>query len=113
MLDGADGNRVSRRRAARQPGRGIDVLNGSDGNAFERVSSTGNRTGIAVTARRDNAIRLGTFSGNAIDGSALFGASRQPGDANRVADNGCKGAVVEGSEDNQVTRTRRGRGRRA
>ena len=37
-------------------GRGLDVTGGS-GNVFERVASTGNRTGIALTESTRNTIR--------------------------------------------------------
>jgi parallel beta-helix repeat protein len=84
-------------------GRGIDVLDGSDGNVFEGVASTGNRTGIALTASSANAIRLGTFSDNAATGVLLFGASQSQVDGNRVERNAGQGiAIVEGSADNRV-----------
>jgi hypothetical protein len=107
VLDGADGNRVSGVTVSASAGRGIDVLGGSDGNAFERVSSSGNRTGIAVTGSSANAIRFSDFSGNAATGVLLFGASRSQVDLNRVQRNVGQGiAVVEGSADNRVSANR-------
>jgi hypothetical protein len=104
VLDGADGNRVSGVTVRSSAGRGIDVLNGADGNVFERVSSSGNRTGIAITASAGNAIRLGTFSDNAATGVLLFGAARSQVDGNRVQRNVGQGiAIVEGSSDNRVS----------
>ena len=67
------------------------------------MDSTGNRTGIALTDSTRNAIRGSTFSGNAITGVLLFGASQNHVELNRFADNVGNGvAVVEGANDNTV-----------
>jgi parallel beta-helix repeat protein len=106
-LEDADQGRVTGVTLRGIAGRGVDVLGGSDGNAFTGLRSTGNRTGIAITASAGNRVRLGTFSGNAATGVLLFGASRTAVDGNTVADNVGQGiAVVEGSSENAVRANR-------
>jgi parallel beta-helix repeat protein len=102
-FDASDGNRVTGVSVRGSAGRGIDVLNGSDGNRFERVAATGNRTGLALTASARNVVSRIAFAGNAITGVLLFGASRNVIEGNRVSGSAGNGiAVVEGSNDNRV-----------
>lgn len=106
-LTRSDRNRLTRVRVHAVEGRAIDVLDSSDRNVFERVISTGNRTGIALTASARNVIRRGTFSRNAVTGVLLLGAAANRVEANRVAGNVGNGiAVVEGSNGNVVTGNR-------
>jgi parallel beta-helix repeat protein len=102
-LDASDGNRVAAVSVRASTGRGIDVLDGSDGNLFERVRASGNRTGLAVTESQRNEVRSGAFVDNAVTGVLLFGASRNGIEGNRIAGNGGNGiAVVEASDDNRI-----------
>jgi parallel beta-helix repeat protein len=79
------------------------VLGGSDGNVFERVSATGNRTGLAVTASERNVVSRGAFLDNAITGVLLFGATRSVIEGNRISGSAGNGiAAVEGASDNRV-----------
>jgi parallel beta-helix repeat protein len=102
-LDASDGNRLSGVGVRGSAGRGIDVLGGSDGNVFDGVSASGNRTGLAVTGSQRNVVRHGAFVDNAVTGVLLFGASRNAIEGNRIAGNGGNGiAAVEASNDNRV-----------
>ena len=102
-LDGARGNRVTGVALRGHPVRGIEAVNGSDGNVFERLSATENRNAITVSGSQGNVIRLSELSRNAITGVALIGAPRNRVTGNRLADNGYNGlVVVEGSDDNEV-----------
>jgi parallel beta-helix repeat protein len=102
-FDASDGNRVSGVSVRGSAGRGIDVLNGSDGNRFERVTATGNRTGLAATASERNSVSRSTFVDNAITGVLLFGASRNVIAGNRISGSAGNGiAAVEASNDNRV-----------
>jgi parallel beta-helix repeat protein len=102
-FDASDGNRVSGVSVRGSALRGIDVLGGSDGNVFERVRASGNRTGLAVTESQRNVVRCGAFVDNAVTGVLLFGASRNQIGGNQIARNGGNGiAAVEASNDNRV-----------
>ncbi|MDA0180706.1 right-handed parallel beta-helix repeat-containing protein [Solirubrobacter phytolaccae] len=103
-LDGADGNRVSGVTVTGIAGRGIDLVNGSDGNDFTAVSSTGNRTGFAVTASTGNRLRLSNLSDNAVTGVLVFGSAKTKVQGNRVVNNAGNGiAFVEGSTGNEAS----------
>jgi hypothetical protein len=102
-FDASGGNRVSGVSVRASVGRGIDVLAGSDGNVFERVSASGNRTGLALTESQRNVVRRSAFVDNAVTGVLLFGASRNAVEGNRIAGNVGNGlAAVEASNDNRV-----------
>lgn len=103
-LDDADGARVSTLTVTGVAGRGIDLANGSDGNDFTAIRSTGNRTGFAVTASTGNRLRLSDLSGNAVTGVLVFGSARTKVQGNRVVDNAGNGiAFVEGSTGNEAS----------
>lgn len=103
-LDDADRNRVSALTVTGIAGRGIDVQNASDGNAFTAVSSTGNRTGLAITASSGNTLRLSNLSDNAVTGVLVFGAAKTRVQGNRVVGNAGNGiAFVEGSTGNEAS----------
>lgn len=103
-LDDADGTRVSALRVTAIAGRGIDLANGSDGNELTAVSSTGNRTGVAVTASTGNRLRLSNLSENAVTGVLVFGSARTKVQGNRVVGNAGNGiAFVEGSTGNEAS----------
>lgn len=106
-LDGADGNRVSGLAVTAVAGRGFDVRNGSDGNDFTAVGSTGNGTGFAITASSGNRLRLSHLTGNATTGVLVFGAAKTTVQGNRVAGNAYNGiAFVEGSTGNEASANR-------
>ena len=82
-------------------GRAIDVTGGS-ANTIEDVTSTGNRTGLALTDTTRNTVRGSSFTDNAITGVLLFGATRNRVELNRFAGNVGNGvAAVEGANDNK------------
>jgi parallel beta-helix repeat protein len=102
-LDASDGNRVSGVTVAGSPGRGVNALNGSDRNVFSGLRSTGNLTGIAITASTGNIVRGSALTANEFTGVLLFGASKTRVEGNHVAGNIANGvAVVEGSTENAV-----------
>jgi hypothetical protein len=104
-LDASDGNTLSDVTVRNSAGRGVNALNGSDRNVFSDVTSTGNLTGIAITASTGNVIRRSALTGNEFTGVLLFGATHSRVEANRVAGNVANGiAVVEGSSGNAVLR---------
>jgi parallel beta-helix repeat protein len=84
-------------------GRGVDATNGSDGNVFEGLDSSGNRTGIAITSSAGNTIRTSVLDDNSATGALIFTASRTKVLANRISGNAFNGvAFVEGSSENQA-----------
>jgi len=106
-LDAADGNRFSGLAVKGSAGRGIDAVNGSDQNTFDGIASTGNRTGIAITASTGNAVRLSALTDNAVTGVLVFGAAKTRVQGNRVTGNAGNGiAFVEGSTGNQALANR-------
>jgi hypothetical protein len=103
VLDGSGGNRLTWTSVRSSAGRGIDVLNGSDGNAFDGLSVTGNRTGIAFTASNGNAVRGATLKDNFVTAVLVFGSARNRVERNRISGSVGNGvAVVEGSTGNLV-----------
>ena len=103
-LDDADGARVSGLQVTGIAGRGIDLANGSDGNDFTAVDSSGNRTGFAVTESTGNRLRLSTLSGNAVTGVLVLRSTKTKVQGNRVVDNAGNGiAFVEGSTANEAS----------
>ena len=101
-LENASGARVSQTTVTAVAGRGVDVTGGA-GNVFERLDSRGNRTGLALTDSTRNAIRASSFTGNAITGLLLFGATDNDVQLNRFADNVGNGvAAVEGADGNTI-----------
>ncbi len=102
-LDGSDGNRVDGVTVRASAGRGVNALNGSDRNVFSDLQSTGNLTGIAITASTGNVVRGSALTSNEFTGVLLFGATHTRVEGNRVAGNIANGiAVVEGSSENAV-----------
>ncbi|HEX6025707.1 MAG TPA: right-handed parallel beta-helix repeat-containing protein [Solirubrobacter sp.] len=102
-LDASDGNRVEDVTVRNSAGRGINALNGSDRNVFSDLRSTGNLTGIAITASTGNVVRSSALTRSEFTGVLLFGATHTRVEGNRVAGNIANGiAVVEGSSDNAV-----------
>ena len=102
-LDGSDSNRLQWLTVRANGGRGVNALNGSDRNLFEAVHSTGNATGIAITASEGNVVRHSAPAGNQITGVLLFGATQTRIEHNRVTGNAGNGIViVEGSNENRV-----------
>jgi hypothetical protein len=100
-LDGASANRLSGTTVRANAERGVDALNGSDGNTFERVTATGNRTGMLILASNGNDVRMSSLSANAVTGVAVVGGNRNRVRASRVTDNAANGvAFVEGSTEN-------------
>ena len=105
-LSDTTGTRVKDLAVRAVPGRAIDVTGGS-GNAFEDLTSTGNRTGLALTDTTRNTVRGSSFTHNAITGVLLFGATRNRVELNRFADNVGNGvAVVEGADGNTLAGNR-------
>jgi parallel beta-helix repeat protein len=102
-LDASDGNWVSGVAVRDSAGRGVNALNGSDRNVFSGLRSTGNLTGIAITASTGNVVRASALTANEFTGALLFGASKTRVERNHVAGNIANGvAVVEGSTENAV-----------
>ena len=101
-LEGASSNRVSGTSVRAIAGRGLDVSGGGS-NVFDGVTSSGNRTGLALTDTTRNAVRRGSFSDNAFTGVLLFGASENQVQSSHFARNVGNGvAVVEGANRNAV-----------
>ncbi len=102
VVENASGARVRDLTVRAVAGRAIDVTGGS-ANAFEDVTSTGNRTGLALTDTTRNTVRGSTFTDNAITGVLLFGATRNRVELNRFAGNVGNGvAAVEGADGNTI-----------
>jgi len=80
--------------------RGIDSLQGT-GNVFEGLTSTANRSGIAVTESTGDTLRLNNLSRNTVTGALIFTSANTKVLGNRVYDNAGNGiAFVEGSTGN-------------
>ncbi len=102
-LDAADSNALSDLTVRGNAGRGVNALNGSDRNLFSDVDSTGNLTGIAITASSGNVVRGSALTDNEFTGALLFGASHTRVEGNRIAGNIANGiAIVEGSAENAI-----------
>ena len=70
---------------------------------FSDVDSTGNLTGIAITASSGNVVRGSALTDNEFTGALLFGASHTRVEGNRIAGNIANGiAIVEGSAENPI-----------
>ena len=82
-LDASDGNPLTGVTVRGSAGRGVNALNGSDRNVFSGVRSTGNLTGIAITASTGNVVRGSALTGNEFTGVLLFGATKTRVERNR------------------------------
>ncbi len=105
LLDTASGNHVRGLTVLRNdPGRGIDIDNGSNGNLVEGNTSTDNaRSGIAVVSSAYNLVRDNVTRRNTLNGIAL-----RSGTHNRIEGNVADGGGValgldDFSDDNVVT----------
>jgi hypothetical protein len=102
-LDASDRNRVRGVKVRANSGRGVNALNGSDGNEFDGLWSSGNLTGIAITASTGNKVVRSALTDNVFTGVLLFGASQTRVQHNRVSGNVANGvAIVEGSTETRV-----------
>jgi hypothetical protein len=103
LLHGSTGNVFRRLRVRRSEGRGVEVLNGSDGNRFEQVASDEGRSGFRLQESNRNVLVHITASRNEFNG--VFGVAA---DDNVVqdgvfADNGEAGVgFADGSDRNRI-----------